>query len=95
MIQKCIHDQYGQDGLRNLQKPQVIDNYNYFMSGVHRNGQRKSYLCNEHCNIKWWKKLVMLMLVKSNINAYILYKFESEKPGHKITSHVSQVPKKM
>ena len=60
-------------GAPSKSKPQVVDEYNWYMLGVDRLDQRMSYYHFVRKSVKWWRKVFFWILEVAVVNAYILY----------------------
>ncbi|CAK9816388.1 PiggyBac transposable element-derived protein 4 [Anthophora quadrimaculata] len=71
-----------------IKKPNVIQNYIKFMSGVDRADQLASTYCFLRKSVKWWRKLFFWGLEICSINSYILYKSVKKQRNERPLSHL-------
>ena len=63
-----------------VEKPVVVDRYNYSMNGVDRADQYTVYYSFIRKSKKWWKKLFFWLLETTVVNSYILYRLNTHRP---------------
>ncbi|XP_039298151.1 piggyBac transposable element-derived protein 4-like [Nilaparvata lugens] len=72
-------------------KPTIIRNYNSFMGGVDGNDQMLCSYMDDRKTIKFWKKVTWSIFNRMILNAYILYKLNTDKPLSRILFTVKLV----
>ncbi|KAM9386212.1 small integral membrane protein 13 isoform 1-T1 [Pholidichthys leucotaenia] len=72
-VQKCICTKGSATGFHNINKPVCVDNYNTYMGGVDRAGQRmKTYLFLNRAK-KWYSGIFNALMSICIVNSHILY----------------------
>lgn len=72
----------GKGGPNDIEKPDIILDYNQNKTGVDRADQMYSYYPFQRKTLKWWKKLFFHLFVMAVVNGYIIFK---EMRGRKNT----------
>ena len=67
---KCV----GHKGIREVQQPKVIANYNKYMNGVDRSDQILATNTVLRKTMKWWKTMVFHLIDMAVVNGFILFK---------------------
>jgi hypothetical protein len=60
--------------VEDIQKPQVVEDYNQNMGGVDKSDQMLLYYGFSHRSVKWWKRVFFHLLDVALVNSHILYK---------------------
>ena len=63
-----------------VEKLDCVCDYNKFMGAVDRSDQMITYLCMRRKTMKWYKKVMFHMFDLCELQAYLLYKYNTEKP---------------
>ena len=75
--QRCTRQVAG--GVKLVQKPAVIEDYNMYMGGVDKSDQLVTYYGFRRCSKKRWKHAFFHLIELAMMNAYILYCYNTPK----------------
>ena len=67
------------DGIREVNKPTVVHNYNKHMAGVDNWDQKLLCYCYEHKSQKWYQPLFHRVIEIALVNGFIIYKKNNEQ----------------
>ena len=70
---KEMHCKKSATGLRQIQKPAVVNDYNKYMGGSDLAAQMCQYYTHHHRSLKWWKRVFVTILDICLVNATIVY----------------------
>ncbi|XP_064648112.1 piggyBac transposable element-derived protein 4-like [Lineus longissimus] len=94
MMNKRVRDANTPGGHRNIRKPMAVDQYNKYMGGVDSSDQLNSYNRMVRKSLKWWKKVLLHLLVTAVSNAYVMYRMvvpkEQQKQGYEFRIEVAK-----
>ena len=70
-------------------KPLVVDRYNHNMGRVDKADQYSMYYSFGRRSVKWWRKLMFLLMEVALVNSFILYKTTVDSLYHMPTTDAS------
>ena len=83
MVTKRRRSRLATDGIEDVQKPVMVEQYNTYMGGVDKADQLLSYYGFSHRTVKWWRRAFFHLFDNAIVNAYILYRLLVQ-PGRKL-----------
>jgi hypothetical protein len=90
---KSAREPFGDQPIKEISVPRLIDDYNYHMGGVDRANQlRASYETHQKCLRSWWP-IFFWALDIAIINAYSIAKIARRQQGMKKITHLENFGK--